>query len=80
MTLQKMQHLLGTVEAARLIGVSPDTLRRWAKAGRVRHIKTPGRRMLFEPEDLVGIFEPVEVADEPAAKDRPLPGLSRVRG
>ena len=39
-------------QAAELLGVDPDTLRRWADTGRINHIKTPTGERRFRPEDL----------------------------
>lgn len=44
--------LLSPTEAAERIGVHPRTLKRWANAGKVRHVKHPSGRFLF-PEDVV---------------------------
>src|SRR5512141_1472880 len=38
--------------ASRLLGVDPDTLRRWADAGRVRAFATPGGHRRFSRTDL----------------------------
>lgn len=38
--------------ASRLVGVDPDTLRRWADEGRVRAYATPGGHRRFERADL----------------------------
>jgi excisionase family DNA binding protein len=38
--------------ASRLLGVDPDTLRRWADAGRVRSYATPGGHRRFSHADL----------------------------
>ena len=50
---------LGTTSAAKVTGVSPSTLRRWANRGRLRHLKTATGRMLFCPADLERL-KPVE--------------------
>jgi excisionase family DNA binding protein len=43
---------LSVVQAAARLGVSPYTLRSWAKyGGKIAYIKA-GRRLLFRPEDL----------------------------
>jgi DNA-binding transcriptional MerR regulator len=41
--------------ASRLIGVDPDTLRRWANEGRVEVFVTPGRHRRFDRRSLEGI-------------------------
>ena len=52
--------LLTTGKAAERIGVSIGTLRRWANAGRVRHVLMPSGRMRFDPADLDALMRPVE--------------------
>ena len=75
MTLEKMQQLITSGEAAKLVGVSPDTLRRWAKSGRVRHVVTPSRRILFDPADIEAMYRTVDPDSESSVPDVPLPGL-----
>lgn len=77
MTLQKMQQLISAGEAAKLVGVSPDTLRRRAKSGRVRHVVTPSRRILFDPADIEAMYTTVDPDHESSLSDVPLPGLGR---
>jgi excisionase family DNA binding protein len=43
--------------ASRLVGVDPDTLRRWADTGRVRAFSTPGGHRRFARTDLVRLRE-----------------------
>lgn len=45
--------LLSVSAAARLLGVSPSSLRAWAAAGRVPHVRTPGGHRRFELDELV---------------------------
>ena len=53
-----MARIEGSVEwlpvgaASRLIGVDPDTLRRWADQGRIDHLTTPGGHRRFRREAL----------------------------
>jgi molybdopterin-binding protein len=49
-------------QAAELLGVSPDTMRRWADAGRVRLERSDGGRRLIDGEDLARFA--VELARE----------------
>lgn len=46
-------HLLSVSAAARLLGVSSSSLRAWAAAGRVPHVRTPGGHRRFELDELV---------------------------
>ena len=77
MNVQQLPKLLTSGEAARLVGVSPDTLRRWAKSGRVRHVVTPSRRILFDPADIEAVYRTVDPDSESSVPDVPLPGLGR---
>ena len=49
-------------QAAELLGVSVDTMRRWADAGRVKVVRTDGGRRLVDGADLARLA--VEVAAE----------------
>ncbi|MFE7129304.1 molybdopterin-binding protein [Streptomyces sp. NPDC057638] len=54
-------------QAARLLGVSPDTARRWADAGRVATHRDEGGRRLVDGRDLAAFA--VEVAQGVAEED-----------
>ena len=41
-------------KAADALGVSRSILRRWADAGRIRAIRTPGGQRLFDPSSIEG--------------------------
>ncbi|MFI5035604.1 MAG: molybdopterin-binding protein [Acidimicrobiales bacterium] len=49
-------------QAAELLGVSPDTVRRWADAGRIKSTVGPGGRRMFDGVDLARFS--VEIAGE----------------
>ncbi len=44
--------LLELAQAARLLGVHPSTLRRWADTGKIAHVKTLSGRRRFSPQIL----------------------------
>jgi excisionase family DNA binding protein len=46
MTGQKRDNLLDTKEVSRLLGVSPDTIRKWIKRGKIRARKVEGRWLI----------------------------------
>jgi excisionase family DNA binding protein len=57
--------LLTTTEAAaylteRGVRVSDETLRRWAKDEKVRHIRLPSGQVRFRPDDLEELASPIE--------------------
>lgn len=53
---------LTTSEAAAYVGVSPDTLRRWANAKQIRHVRLPSGQLRFQRGDLDGFLKPVEAS------------------
>lgn len=50
---ERGSQLLSVSAAARLLGVSSSSLRAWAAAGRVPHVRTPGGHRRFELDELV---------------------------
>ena len=51
-------------QAAELLGVSTDTLRRWADAGRLATVRTPGGRRLVEGTALAELARTLAVEPE----------------
>ena len=46
-----MERLIGVAEAARLLGIHPQTLRAWDVQGKIRVVRTPGgKRRVPESE------------------------------
>jgi excisionase family DNA binding protein len=68
------QRWLSLGPASRLLGVDPDTLRRWADTGRVRVYTTPGGHRRFERATLERL-----AADRPGRPARPLADLGASR-
>lgn len=52
-----MAYDLTTGEAAELLGVHSETLKRWAAAGKVSGLKTPGGRWRFRRPDLEAFID-----------------------
>ncbi len=50
-------HFFSVPEAAKLCGVSRNTLYTWVKQGKIRAYQTPGRTNLIRPSDLVSFME-----------------------
>ena len=61
-------------EAARLLGVSPDTVRRWADAGRLATCRTTGGHRTIAGPDLARLSQ--DLAAEAASKQADGPALS----
>jgi excisionase family DNA binding protein len=65
---------LTTSQAARQLGVSLSTVRRWSDLGYLRGYRTPGGQRRFSPEQLDAFLASLEGrapegADEPEAPD-----------
>lgn len=52
-------------QAAELLGVSVDTMRRWADAGRVKLVRTAGGRRMIDGVDLARLAVELGEANEP---------------
>lgn len=52
--------VLKTVErlAQAGIDVSPETVRHWARSGKVAHVTLPGGRYFFRAEDIEALLKP----------------------
>ena len=66
-------------KAAHLLGVSPDTVRRWADQGRVATVRTEGGQREIEGPELARLAlelgdQPLDDADSVSARNR-FPGL-----
>ena len=59
---QNSDELLGIGVAARLAQLSPDTLRRAVKAGRLPSVRTPGGQHRFRRSDIEALSQPKETA------------------
>ena len=51
--------IIDAFEAARILEVSPDTVRRWARNGDVKHVRLPSGRLRFEEGDIRSLLQPV---------------------
>lgn len=52
--------LVSSTVAADLLGVTPETVRRWADAKKIRHVRLPSGQIKFHRGDLLEIVVPVE--------------------
>ncbi|WP_354527222.1 helix-turn-helix domain-containing protein [Nakamurella sp. UYEF19] len=57
---------LGTTEAARYIGLSAATLRRYYDDGEIAAVQLPSGRLKFRPEDLDALMTPSKSAGRSA--------------
>lgn len=71
------QELLTSTEIARLLGVGPTTVKRWADAGVIRCIKTPGQHRRFPRSEVDRLLQR---ADGPAALDRVAEWVQLLKG
>lgn len=52
-------------EAAKLLGISPSTLHRWAVEGKIRHFEVgPAKQRRFLKEDILDLLRERKAADE----------------
>ena len=65
-------------QAAQLLGVSTDTVRRWADQGRLATVRTEGGQREIEGPELARFA--VELADEPADDGRTVSARNRFAG
>ena len=65
-----------TVQAARILGVSPDTVRNWCVAGKIEAVRMPGgTQSLWRIPCHLDIFHPErKKPEEEPVKKRPLEG------
>lgn len=49
--------LLKPPEVARLFGVDPKTVTRWAKAGRITSVRTPGGHHRFREVEVLALLD-----------------------
>jgi excisionase family DNA binding protein len=54
---------VGVVAGAKIVGVSENTLRRWADDGRIATFRTPGNQRRFKVADLRNLFRPERVEE-----------------
>jgi molybdopterin-binding protein len=66
-------------EAARLLGVSDDTVRRWADAGRLPTTRGPGGRMVVDGADLAALAQELAEGVE-AGRAASVSARNRMRG
>lgn len=52
--------LLSTREAALLLGVTSETVRRWGAANRIKHVRMPSGKRMYRREDIEAILTPIE--------------------
>lgn len=74
--------IIDAFEAARILEVSPDTVRRWARNGDVKHVRLPSGRLRFEEGDIRSLLQPVLARDDdlPLPENRVLPCFSASGG
>lgn len=54
------EELLKAPAVAAILGVTDETVRRWAELGRLRHIVLPSGQRRFRRADVEAILQPVE--------------------
>jgi excisionase family DNA binding protein len=62
--------------ACEVFGVTSQTLRRWAKTGRISFIKTPGGQYRYNVEGVIGAIQATPIAKAPARHPQAAPVVS----
>jgi excisionase family DNA binding protein len=65
-TIEKPERLLTPGEVALMFRVDPKTVTRWASAGRLRSIRTPGGHRRFRESDVHGLLADLTVRSSPS--------------
>lgn len=71
-------HQFKVGEAAQLLGVSPDTVRRWADQGRLVTTRTPGGQREIEGPELARLA--LELGEQPGDASRSVSARNRFPG
>lgn len=61
--------LLSAKDAAILLDVSPDTVRRWTRNGKVPHVRLPSGRVRYRRADILALLSPVGSEDSESVDD-----------
>ena len=64
---EQSREFLSRGEVARLFGVSPSTVTRWARAGLVASVRTPGGHYRFRAQDALRAVQTAERGKESAS-------------
>lgn len=60
--MEKLSDYLQVQEAAMVLGVTPDTLRRWDRSGKLKTVRHPiNNYRLYRREDLENLIESLRV-------------------
>mgnify|MGYP001203976754 FL=1 len=63
--MEKLSDYLRISDAAKYLGVSPNTLRNWVNAGKIAALRHPvNAYRLFKQEDLAVLLKQVETANK----------------
>jgi excisionase family DNA binding protein len=65
--LERSREFLSRGEVARLFGVSPSTVTRWARSGLVASVRTPGGHYRFRAQDALLAVQAAERGKETAS-------------
>jgi excisionase family DNA binding protein len=69
-TLQSQLRFVSSREACAVLGVTAATMRRWAKAGKIGAIRTPGNQWRYDLSGLIVASTPEPVAPTPKIRKR----------
>ena len=61
-----MNELLSPRQAAKMLGVSPGTLRNWEEAKKITSVKTLGKHRRYKLDEINGLLNKEQDADRPS--------------
>lgn len=64
--MSQADEMLTTPQAAAVLAVSGQTLRRWADERKVRHVRLPSGQLRFRRRDVEALLAPVEPTGDAA--------------
>lgn len=75
MSIFEHENLMTTQEVAKLLGVGPSSVKRWADDGRLPTIKTPGGHRRFRKNDVLSLRDDLSPELEPRSNKPAKPAL-----
>jgi excisionase family DNA binding protein len=70
------QLLVGVLEAAEALGLSPWTIRKYVRSGRIRGVRI-GRRVLIEPRELERLIECGQMGRDAVKQEPVVKGITK---
>lgn len=78
MKVDKTSQWMSIGQAAKYLGVSRDTLRRWEKAGKIKAFRSPTNRRYYTKKQLYELINQPPTVEKRSEKEVRKPGLPRL--